>query len=192
MAAGSSSRMGTPKQLLSWNNSTLIESAIKTALQVQKTKVYVVLGAHFELIAQHIKTYPINIVENPDWEKGLGSSIAAGVKAIDQHHDLEGVMIVLADQPLVSSTDVLHLIKHFESGKNRIVATAYNEDNIGVPAIFDHSYFDALAKLNEDRGAKSILKEYSEQVCTVSLPNKLLDIDTPEGYEQLLKINHQS
>ncbi len=191
MAAGGSSRMGSPKQLLPWNNSTLIETAIKTALASSSGKIFVVLGANSNQISQHITSYDVETLYNMHWVKGLGHSIAAGVKHIMSHDSFNGVLVMLADQPLISSDDLDKLIASFKEGKRQIVATQYENTRIGVPAIFDQFYYQQLATLNEDKGAKEVLLANKEHILAIELSNKLLDIDTKEAYNKLLKITRQ-
>lgn len=190
LAAGGSSRMGEPKQLLLWKNKTLVENAVQSALGVSGSDAYVVLGANHEQVEEVLNSYDVKTIYNPDWKQGLGSSIACGVKHV-KDLEYEGVLVMLADQPLITSEDIEGFIVEFKKGSKSILASKYENESIGVPVIFDKSYFDELSELNGDKGAKSIIKRHSENVSVISMGNKLVDIDTIEAYQKLFEANHQ-
>lgn len=185
LAAGASKRMGSPKQLLKWGDGTLIGNAIETASKVTSNEPIVVLGAHYELIKNVIQTSPVTILNNEKWEKGLGSSIAFAVEYLQNSSNIDGVLITLCDQPLIT-VDFLNLfISKFQSGKNQILATSYGDGKLGVPVLFDKVYFNDLKKLNGDDGAKEILKGYSSHVEVLTPPMDNMDLDTNEEYTAL-------
>ena len=190
MAAGSSSRMGTPKQLLPWKDKTLVENVVQSALGVSESDVYVVLGANHAPVKEVLMPYDVNTIYNPDWEQGLGNSIACGVKHV-KDLEYDGILIMLADQPLITSEDLENFIIEFNKGGKNILASKYKNESIGVPVIFDKSYFEELSQLNKDKGAKAVIKKHIEHVSVINLRNKLLDIDTKEAYEKLFKASHQ-
>lgn len=188
LAAGASNRMGVTKQLLPWKHTTLLEHTIETVLKLNIENMFVVLGANIELIHSKIKSYPIEIIHNINWQNGLGSSIACGVKYIQNlAKTSDGVLIVLADQPFIDVTHLNILIESFFNKKSKIVTTSYNKDKEGVPAIFDASYFKELSNLNDDFGAKELIK--NNKTLSVKASNKIMDIDTKTEYEKLLKIS---
>ena len=182
LAAGSSSRMGTPKQLLPWKHKTLIEHVIQTSLKAT-TNVFAVLGANYESILNAIKDYPIQILKHKNWQDGLGSSIAFGVKHIKEN--FAAVLVLLVDQPLINNAHITTLIEAYISKKSKIITTQYNKQKEGVPAIFDKLYFDELCKLNQDFGAKEIIDD--NETYSIEASNKILDIDTKSDYERLLE-----
>ena len=190
LAAGGSSRMGEHKQLLLWKNKTLVENAVQSVLGVSRSDAYVVLGANHKQIEEVLNPYSVKTIYNHDWKQGLGNSIACGVKHV-KGLEYEGVLVMLADQPLITSEDLEGFIIEFKKGSKSILASKYENDSIGVPVIFDKSYFVELTQLNEDKGAKTIIKKYSEKVMTINLGNKLVDIDTKEAYQKLFEANHQ-
>jgi len=191
LAAGSSSRMGIPKQLLPWKNRTLIESVICTAQELGCANNIVILGAHYHKIKPTIENYSIKTIYNKNWKKGLGNSIAFGVQHIKNNYQVDGILVILADQPLVDSSYLMSLIDTFEVGKNNIIVSNYGNKKVGVPALFDKSYFDELSTLDEDKGAKQILKKHIECLNMLKAEHLIADIDTKEDYEQLYKANHQ-
>ncbi|WP_289042003.1 nucleotidyltransferase family protein [uncultured Zobellia sp.] len=186
LAAGASSRMGRPKQLLPWENTSLLEHAIRTAKASKGTEVMTVLGANARMIQSHLEEGE-RCVENPLWQSGLGSSIACGVRDLLQSgNTISGVLIMLADQPLINFKYVNSLIEASSNNQNRIIATAY-KNRAGVPALFPRSYFDELLKLDKDFGAKQLLER--EEIITISAGDCVVDIDTAEDYEQLKQRN---
>ncbi len=185
LAAGKSSRMGTSKQLLQWKGKTLIEHSIETGLGLDQD-VFVVLGAYEKKIRQQLDSFPIKIVYNPNWEQGIGTSIAMGISSVlTQCPEAEGVFIYLADQPFIDSKAILSFYTSFQKGKNQIITTAYENEKWGVPALFDRCYFDSLTRLNKDVGAQQLIKENRGNCTPIPFPKSaLVDIDTPKIYQK--------
>ncbi|TAI48790.1 nucleotidyltransferase family protein [Flagellimonas allohymeniacidonis] len=184
LAAGSSSRMeGAIKQLLPWGETTLLGNAIEHAKAVGD-QVFVVLGANSEEI---LKTLPqeVNIIQNPEWESGMGSSISKGIQDIlVQQKEMEGILIMLADQPLMDS-DFLKKLRQLYTRNGPKIAAAQYKNKFGVPAIFHHSLLSELLDLHQDFGARQIINKYSEDVLGLDPKGKEFDVDTKEKYTQL-------
>ncbi|WP_083191598.1 nucleotidyltransferase family protein [Formosa haliotis] len=120
LAAGSSSRMGRPKQLLPWGNTTLLEHSLHTVLELESLETLVVLGANFNLIKEHIINYPVTILDNKTWQEGLGNSIAFAVNYICKSSEkVDAVLIVLADQPFIRPSYLKDMMASFQKIKNR-------------------------------------------------------------------------
>lgn len=183
--------MGTPKQLLNWGHGTLLDSAVANALQLNSNHVYVVLGANYDLIAKTIKQPDsVTVLKNNDWQNGLGSSIACAVHyLLKSKSQVEGLLIMLADQPLIDVDFLKKLIDNFKINENLIVATSYEDKNQGVPVIFDASYFNQLSTLHDDFGAKSVLNANKSHIKTLTPRVKNVDLDSKEDYEALFKAN---
>ena len=186
LAAGNSSRLGQPKQLVEFEGQTLIERITHTSLSVSD-KVSIVLGANIELIKPKLLTFSdrINIIENPDWQEGMGTSIRIGMENLAQKSD--AVIILLSDQPFISQVLLQNMMQTFAEKKYPIVACDYGEQ-LGVPILFDKSFFPELLKLKGEQGAKSFLKKYPEKIASVSFKGGLFDIDTPEDLQKLHSI----
>ncbi|MGB5820594.1 MAG: nucleotidyltransferase family protein [Saonia sp.] len=187
LAAGASKRMGaTIKQLLPWNTTTLLGNAINTARKSSANQSIVVLGAHASVVKSEIKNLEqVAITHNTDWKLGMGSSIACGVRNLLQRSTpLDGVLVVLADQPLIDTDYLNHMIDHFN--EKDIIATDYGERK-GVPALFGKAYFSELVKLNADYGAKDILERHKEHIFAIKPYGKEIDVDTLEDYHKLSK-----
>ena len=187
LAAGESSRMGKPKQLLLWKNKTLIENIIQQALLVQKSAVFVVLGANYELINERIKHYPVTTIEHKNWKNGMGSSIAYGVNEIKKNQDFNSVLITLADQPFLTNNTFNILLQKFKDSKRKIIVSKF-KDSFGVPAVFHNSCFDVLLNLKGDVGAKKLLNQNKTLVEVCEIQEIFKDIDTLEDYKECLNL----
>ena len=188
LAAGASTRLGTPKQLLRYQGQTLLRRAAEMALAASCRPVIVVLGAYADSLCAELQGLPVRIVENREWEQGMGSSICAGVKELlalsETEPEPEAVLFMLCDQPLVSAQLLNRLIEtHRETGR-LIVASEYDQ-TLGVPALFHRSLFSELSRLKGTEGAKQILQRYPAQTLGVPFPEGSVDIDTPADYKRL-------
>ncbi|MFC4096780.1 nucleotidyltransferase family protein [Euzebyella saccharophila] len=187
LAAGNSSRMGTIKQLLPWKKTTLLGIAIENAVASNSENIYVVLGAYEPEIRIHIPENGFRYVVNPDWESGMGGSIATGVEHIlNEQKGTTGILIMLADQPMVDTLLLNQLMEKFFNSSKNIIACEYDK-NVGVPALFGREFFEQLSNLGTKTGAQTIISLNPQEVCSIKLHQKAMDIDTQEEYLQLLK-----
>ena len=182
LAAGSSSRMGAPKQLLPYKNTTLLGYSIEQAKHINIKHVFCVLGANAEIIEKSIENYQIETIYNPNFKNGLSSSIFVGVKKLQ--HNFDTILIMLADQPNVDFNYLNKLIKTSEENPSKIIASNY-QNKIGVPAIFPKKYFNQLLELKGDKGARNILNNNKSDIIKMP-PFNLTDIDTKEDYQNLI------
>lgn len=181
LAAGESKRMKGIKQLLPWKDTTLLTYAIRQAVQTETDAVFVVLGANKEAILSSADTSEITIIINKEWRSGMGSSIAAAVRYIRLNTlDFDAVLIKLIDQPLLDVNHYNKLIYSYINLKD-IVTTSYGSA-IGVPAVFDHKYFDELMLLNSNNGAKEIIKKHKESLSIIDSKGKTTDLDDYPTY----------
>lgn len=186
LAAGSSSRMGQPKQLLPWGEQTLIEHQIQT-LQKTGHPVNVIIGSYSNLIIPVIEKFPINIFTNIDWELGMGSSISFGISEIIQEFpDSDGVLITLLDQPMITTSYIKKMLGTFRPGSRQIIVSHSASGWTGVPALFDQCHFKELAELKDEEGAKKIIKGHKKNVILLDGGEILEDMDTPQTYQLLL------
>jgi molybdenum cofactor cytidylyltransferase len=191
-AAGASRRLGSPKQLLKWGDSTLISHAIETAEELDQNQIVVVLGAYYDKIKPEINNRSVQIRKNKDWENGLGSSIAVGVEYLSKNgKTCDAILVFLPDQPLINPLYLKMMIEKFRVGENQIIATAYGNGKYGVPALFDKYYFEKLSKLTDDRGAQELIKQSAKFVTSTDINPLIADIDTEEDYNKIYKANHQ-
>lgn len=177
LAAGGSSRLGRPKQLVEFQGKTLIRRAAETLVNSQCDHIVVVLGAEIEHSAIQIADLAVSRCINENWQSGMSSSIIAGLRSVIQiEPDLDAVVITLCDQPHVTSADIDSLIAAFRSSRTAIVAARY-EDTTGVPALFSSELYPELFKLTGDKGARGLLKQ-PNVVLTVEIEKAAVDIDT--------------
>ncbi|MFD2584595.1 NTP transferase domain-containing protein [Pedobacter vanadiisoli] len=186
LAAGASSRLGRPKQLLDYKGKTLLQTVINEALNTNCKPVMVVLGANADEIANKHQNDQISIVINDGWETGMASSIVAGLSTmIKANSEINSIIIAVADQAFIKMSNFNNLIeKHKETGKN-IIASTYDE-TIGTPVLFKKDYFEALLALKGAEGAKKILKQYPQDLETVVFERGGTDIDTETDYNNLI------
>ena len=189
LAAGRASRFGSAKQLAELNGQTLLSIALAQARQISDHLI-VVTGAYADQIQSQmqaeLEASAVQVVYNPDWQLGMSSSIQVALNSLET--EVEAAVILLADQPLVSSSHLTALIDVWQNAKPwqrpRAVATQYNA-SLGVPALFDRSAFDHLFELSGDQGARRFLNAKDKAIESVEPDFSTLDIDTPE---QLSKI----
>jgi molybdenum cofactor cytidylyltransferase len=191
LAAGSSRRMGQPKQLLPWNESTLLGHAIKSILSTGASKLFLVIGAHSDQIAAKVDLSGMTVLINENWQKGLGSSIAFAVGEINKKYtDIEAVLFLLADQPFIKSIHLDNIMQlHFREQESIILTR--NEEYRGVPVLFPRKFFPELMVLANDEGAKKVIDNYKEHVLEVVSGNDTTDIDTFDIYEKLLQLTKE-
>jgi molybdenum cofactor cytidylyltransferase len=184
LAAGASTRLGKPKQLLPWHGSTLLQHAVQVARQVTDEPI-VVLGAHLHQLEAVLDPATVQIVHNASWKEGIASSIHSGLTAAMQQKP-EHVIFMVCDQPFVSAAILQELVlAHQKTGKS-IIASAYS-GTLGIPALFDTTFFHQLLDLGGDTGAKKIIQQHSGHVYGVPFPMGHIDIDTAEEYDALMR-----
>lgn len=177
LAAGGSTRFGSPKQLLVYAGESLIRRAARSALDSGAYPVVVVLGAHAAEVAAAVADLDrLRIVINQDWQTGIASSLCSGVRAIAAESGCDAALVILADQPKVDALSLRKLLSAFDA-EHRIVASCYG-DTIGVPAIFGREHFDEILSLRGDAGAGRWFRQRKADVTCVPLEAAALDIDT--------------
>lgn len=191
LAAGASVRFGQPKQLLLFNDETLIRRAVKTAIQSKVERIVVVLGANFELIKNEIEDLDCEIVCNEKWKSGMSSSIKIGLeKLLETAPDISAAIISLCDQPLIESKHFDGLIESFFQTK-KLIVSAFYKNKFGVPSLFSKELFSELLKLEGDRGARILLNNNSENIEKTEMPEAAFDVDTPEDFQNLTKVRRK-
>ena len=183
LAAGSSQRLGRPKQLLPFRGTTLIRHLAAEALASKAREVTVVIGASAEAVRRELSDLGLNIRENNRWGEGLSASIRTGLETLPE--TAEGVLLMLCDQPLVTSSLLNTMIDHF-AAPDGIVACEY-ADTVGVPVLLSRKLVPELLRLSGDVGAKEVLKAHREEVSLIPFPGGALDIDVPGDLEQLAR-----
>ena len=209
LAAGGSSRLGQPKQLLTFRGETLIHRTVRAAAAAGCAPILVVVGENSEAmkLALDIRDPRISsfsglervtrtppsapprpplrptIIRNGEWRRGLGTSIRRGLEQLPNF--VEAVVLLTCDQPYLDASIVSQLIAaRIETGKP-IVASRY-ADTLGVPALFDRSCFDDLLALPDDSGAKSLIAARPNDIAAIPFEKGAIDIDTPSDFQRLI------
>lgn len=185
LAAGASTRLGQAKQLLIYQEHSLIFNTVKVAVNSGCEPIVVVLGAYADLIFPEISNFPVKIVKNCDWQEGINTSIKVGINSLKAtQENIESVVLMLCDQPFISTQLIQKIIDVYYLTGKAIVASKY-ADTCGVPALFSAKIFPEMLNLKTAKGAKQIIKNYAHQVATVDFPKGEIDIDTFADYQRL-------
>ena len=183
LAAGASTRLGTPKQLLVHAGEPLVRRAAAAALAAGAASVVVVLGAHADAVAVALAGLPVTLHRHGRWSDGMASSLAAGIAALGDGCD--GTLLTLVDQPLVDTPALAELLAVFDA-THRVVAAEY-AGTLGAPAVVAHEHLPSLlASLSGDTGAGRWLRAHAAQVTRVPLPAAAFDVDTAADAERLM------
>lgn len=186
LGAGESKRLGVNKLQLPWGKKTILEKCLQTFLHSKVHEVVLVLNEKLRGMETRLKQKRVKIIFNPDYRKGMSTSIYHGLRVI--HPKSQGVLIALGDQPNLNTRTVNSLIYHFQRSKKGIIVPAYL-GKMGHPVLFHRKYFKDLLTLDGDRGGRSIIKKNERDVEIVSTTSKgvIQDVDTWEDYQTLKK-----
>lgn len=180
LAAGNSSRLGSPKQLLEINGEKLLTHVVTQACNSKADDVYVVLGSGADLLSSLITTNEVKVIINEDWIKGMGNSIKKGIGEIQKQGIYDAVIVSVSDQPFLTSNVFNQLLA--QTGDQEIIASAYSDGNFGPPTLFRKSIFSQLLKIADSAGAKSVIKNYSGEFGLIRFEKGDIDLDTKENY----------
>ena len=182
--------MGSPKQLLKVEGVPLLRRAVATAISANPAHVIAVVGANEELLRPILDGMEIEVAVNADWQTGMASSIRCGINQLMAvAPDCDGVLVMLADQPLITGQSLNKILKAREEYGAGIVAARY-KGGLGTPAFFPREYFESLLKLDGSGGAKKLLEGLGDRVLALDLPEAAEDIDTPEDYAAFISVEN--
>lgn len=181
LAAGKSTRMGKPKQLMPFGESTILEQTVDNFLGSEVGEVIVVIGHKAEEVREILAAKPVKLVVNPDYEQGMSTSIIIGLKAVD--NQAEAIMLALGDQPLIDSRTINQVIDEFDKQGKGVAVPTY-QGKRGHPVIFDMKYKGELLKISGDIGGKEIIRKHLDDVIEVAVRSEgiCIDIDTADSY----------
>ena len=184
LAAGKSTRMGEPKQLLPLNGRPLLEHTLANLRNVKLNEIVVVLGCDADAVWKRVDLHGIKVVENKNYEKGMGNSLGIGVSALAEATD--GALIVLADQPFVRPETYEWLIDQYRQSDAEIVIPTYRGFR-GNPVLLDRSVFPEVMALSGDVGCRAIFGDHSSGIAKVAVDDIgiVLDIDTKDDFARL-------
>ncbi len=176
--------MGRSKQLLPYDNKTILESVIEHITQSSVDEILIVLGADRENIEEAIKGLPVKSVYNPRFKEGMLSSAQKGFVSLPE--EAEAVLVFLGDQPKIPSSVIDQIIKTYQSSEKGIVLPVYDKKR-GHPVLISTKYREEVAHLNPQIGLRELIHNHPEDILEVELDfsSILEDIDTPEDYNNL-------
>jgi molybdenum cofactor cytidylyltransferase len=187
LAAGMSSRFGTPKQLLAYHGKSLLWHTADVALQTGAWPVVVVVGANGVDVKKEIEGMRSEVVNNESWEEGIASSLRCGLTMVQKiNPGADGIIFMVCDQPYVTISLLDCLLKAQHETGLPIVASSY-QNNLGTPALFHKTFFGELMALKGDTGARNLIRQHEGLVTTVPFAKGGIDIDTRTDYEALLQ-----
>jgi molybdenum cofactor cytidylyltransferase len=185
LAAGGSSRMGRPKQLLRIEDEALVTRMARRLIDLEPDSVLVVTGSAAQAVIDQLSGLPLQIVHNPHWEEGMAGSLAVGVKNLAV--EIDGVLIMLCDQWRVGREDLQALVQVWNTDISQITTAYWHDDGqqvIGPPAIFPRALFEELTGLKGDRGARAVIEKHREHATFVAMKNARFDLDEPADLEE--------
>jgi molybdenum cofactor cytidylyltransferase len=190
LAAGGSTRLGQPKQLLEIEGQVLVRRQAELLLEQDFACVVVVTGSVRHEVEQALQGLDLLFVHNENWEEGMGGSLARGIAAMPER--VRGALLLLCDQWRISAADLLSLAQAWRKSPEKAVTAEWRaqrsawpaEVPSGPPVIFPRALFARLAKLQGDRGAQSVLKHYAGGTTQILMPNAAFDIDLPSDLPQ--------
>lgn len=187
LASGMSTRMGAPKTLLKYKNKTIIEHVITTAKQSRLDYVAVVINDDVDGLYSLVKLAGADkIIKNQQPHLGMSSSLQMGIRALPE--PVEAAVILLADQPEMTSDEIDAVLKSFQDNKKPlIIQCSYWHREKGHPVLFHRKLFPDLLKISGDQGGKSVIKQYKEKVVYAEIDKKSIpDIDEYHDYISLI------
>ncbi len=180
LAAGGSTRLGRPKQLLRLNGENLVHRAARFAAEAGCAPVIAVLGCHAERIRSELDDLEVTIAINPDWQSGMGSSVHCGMKSLmEEDASSPKVLLLVCDQVLLSKEILRSLMEKSAETDSPITAATY-AGRTGVPAVFCNQLYPDLLAIEGDQGARTLIQRYLQRTIAVDFPGGAVDIDTAE------------
>jgi len=190
LAAGGSRRLGSPKPLLPLGDQTLLAQTLQVVSATKNiSKVFVVLGAHHDQTRAAVHPQQAEVVLNPDWPRGLSSSLQAGLAAaLAWKPDLDSVLFTLVDQPYLSTAALNQIVdRALQSPPETQLVAARYENHPGAPCWARAALFKEITHLSGDQGLRPLFARLTpRELLQVPLPELATDIDTPEDYQKFL------
>ena len=186
LAAGTSSRFGSPKLLQQFGRATLLERTLDSVGRSRVEDRIVVLGHEADNILRTIDLKGFRVVINPRYREGMSSSLRVGIDAVRKRE--RAAIIILADQPFLTQATIDRIIKVYEETGARVIAPTHRGRQAN-PVLFDRSLFGEISGLSGDRGAKKIIRDHWSEVQKIEMddPLSLMDIDTPKDLKRALR-----
>jgi molybdenum cofactor cytidylyltransferase len=190
LAAGSASRFGSAKQLVPIEDVSLVRRAAQ-GIVAAGLELVVISGAYAGEVAAALSGLPLRLIHNPQWQQGMGGSIACGARELLGRTEAPACLLCLADQPLIGAPQLQRLLGAAAEDRTRIIASKHSEtpggEVLGPPCLFPAEFLAGLAQLSGAKGARVLLDRYRPRVTAVAMPEAALDIDVPEDYQRALE-----
>jgi len=182
LAAGESRRMGTPKQLLPFGRTTVIETAVEHILASGADRTLIVLGAAHDRIEPLLRRFPVDVTVNPDFREGMLSSVRWGIRRLPS--DARAALIFLADQPWITAKTIDRVIEAYKTSGCGLVLPVFEKSG-GHPLLIDLKYRAEIGGLDPSVGLKQLVARHPGDVRRVRSadPDVLRDMDTPSDYK---------
>ena len=190
LAAGMSKRMGEPKIFVDFHGKPLFLHSVECALHSDLSPILIVGGEHTVAIREHTKELPIKIIDNPNYQDGIATSLKLGIEAMK--HQVDAVMVFLADQPFLPPMLIERLLQYYQMNQEkgiRIVRPRYSGVP-GHPVLIDAEIFSEFFHLMGDEGGRSIIKKHQQELMVVDVENPIwgVDLDTPDDVKKYKNI----
>lgn len=184
VAAGPSTRLGQPKQLVKIGGESLVRRVARLLLELEPSSVTVVSGCESEEIEAEISGVPVDVVYNRYWEEGMGGSITCGVRQVAD--DVDGILVMVCDQWRLEIDDLTRLIDSWKADISAIVVANWHEGEAfvsGPPVIFPGTLIPELKFMTRSRGARQVIDRHMDIVEFVTMENAAFDLDRPADLE---------
>ncbi len=182
LAAGAASRYGSTKQLATIDGITLAQRSHDVAVEACGTNSILVVGHDWQAVCDACHPSRGFLVINENYASGLGTSIAQAVRSVQ--HVADAIVVLLADQVLITSEHVRALVAAWDGAHDQIVATAY-ADTVGAPVLFPSGCFADLVRLEGDSGGRQLLSDGRFHVEKIVFEAAAVDIDTPDDLKRI-------
>jgi CTP:molybdopterin cytidylyltransferase MocA len=186
LAAGPSTRLGQAKQLVRHGGESLVRKTVRILQSGGPLSITVVTGCESESVENEISDLPVRIARNANWERGMGASIACGVRHVSE--DADGILLMVCDQWKLEEKDISQLLTSWRSDISRIITACWHEGEAfvsGPPVMFPRNVKHELKYVYENRGARQVVDRHMEIVEFVTLENAAFDLDRPEDLDEL-------
>ena len=188
LAAGKSTRMGANKLLADLGGKPLMRHCVEALLASNVKEIIVVTGNEAEGVKDSLKPLAVSFIHNPQFAEGLSTSLKCGIDAV--RADADGVLICLADMPLIDAATVNQLVSAFDTAEHRSICVPTYNGVRGNPVLWGRQHFKPLSALEGDRGGKRLMDVLGKEIFEVAVSSKgiLQDVDTPEALQGIKSI----
>jgi molybdenum cofactor cytidylyltransferase len=188
LAAGESKRMGVPKQILPIFGIPMLKYLVDEVLDTEAHPVTVVVGANKTKIVPLLENIPIGIIDNPDWQKGMGSSMKMGlVGSYLITKGFDGLIFMTSDMPFVNAEVINKLIKTAREFPDKTIIASKYAGTLGIPVLYKKERFEDILDMKPEHGAKQFFNKYPDEIVPVEFDLGAIDLDTKEDYYNFLQ-----